>query len=115
MRTKLLNISVGLALALTVVACGNGGGDLSSSDAVVTTEVSVFDNSFDPTVVEVAAGDTITWTWEGKAPHDVDGDGFASEVQTEGTFQHTFDQPGEFQYICNIHSGMKGLVVVTGP
>lgn len=114
MRTKLLNFSVGLALALTVVACGNDGRDPFPSDAVVTTEVSVLDNSFGPTVIEVAAGDSVTWTWEGKAPHDVDGDGFTSEVQTEGTFQHTFDRPGEFQYICNIHGGMKGLVVVTG-
>lgn len=104
-------------MALALAACGNtgGGGELSAEDAVATTEVSVIDNRFEPEVIEVAAGDTVTWTWNGSAPHDVDGDGFASEVQNSGTFQHTFDSAGEYEYVCNIHSGMRGLVVVTAP
>lgn len=68
-RSKLLTISI--CLALTVAACDSGGEDLSPSDAVATNEVSIFDNSFDPAVIEVAAGDSVTWTWEGNAPHDV--------------------------------------------
>lgn len=112
MRNKLLTSLLGLAVALTLVACDNGGGDLSSSDAMPTDEVSVFDNSFEPSVIEVGVGDTVTWTWEGNAPHDVDGGSFASEVQTEGTFEHTFNELGEYRYVCNIHSGMNGMVVV---
>lgn len=79
----------------------------------MTTEVSVVDNEFQPKVIEVAQGDTVSWTWEGSAPHDVAGDGFQSEVQTSGRFEHTFDAVGEYQYVCNIHSGMTGIVVVS--
>ena len=35
-------------------------------------------------------------------------------MATKGTFSHTFDQPGEYRYICALHPGMKGTVVVTG-
>lgn len=100
-------------MALALVACDNSGGDLSPQQAVATTEVSVIDNEFEPQVIEISAGDTVSWTWSGSSPHDVDGEGFKSEVQETGTFQHTFDTAGEYQYVCNIHSGMTGLVVVT--
>jgi plastocyanin len=30
------------------------------------------------------------------------------------TFKATFDQPGEYRYICELHPGMKGRVVVEG-
>lgn len=114
MRNKLFLPLAALTMTVVLVACDNaGGGDLSAEDSVGTTEVSVVDNRFDPQVIEVAAGDTVTWTWNGSAPHDVDGDGFQSEVQTSGTFEHTFDTSGEYEYVCNIHSGMTGLVVVT--
>jgi plastocyanin len=112
MRNKFLP-TIALAMALALVACDNTGGDLSAEQAVATTEVSVLDNDFEPGVIEVSPGDTVTWTWSGSASHDVDGDGFQSEVQSTGTFQHTFDTAGEYQYVCNIHSGMTGLVVVT--
>lgn len=113
MRNKLMTSMLGLTFAVTLAACDGGGGDLSSSEATPTNQVSVFDNSFDPAVVAIAAGDTVTWTWEGNTPHDVDGESFKSEVQTQGTFEHTFDEPGEYRYVCNIHSGMNGVVVVT--
>lgn len=91
----------------------NNGGDLSAAEAMATTEVSVADNRFEPRVIEIAAGDTVTWTWSGSAPHDVDGEECQSELQSSGSFQHTFDTPGEFEYVCNVHGGMAGLVVVT--
>lgn len=112
MRNKFLP-TIALVMALALAACDNTGGDLSAEQAVATTEVSVVDNEFEPSVIEISAGDTVRWTWSGSAPHDVDGEGFKSEVQDTGTFQHTFETAGEYQYVCNIHSGMTGLVVVT--
>ena len=44
-----------------------------------------------------------------------EGGGFDSgTMAANGTFSHTFDQPGEYRYICALHPGMKGTVVVTG-
>lgn len=117
MRKRMITFLTIVLAAAAVTACDNGDGGeggLSPSDAVATTEVDVVDNEFQPSVIEIEAGDTVTWTWGGQSQHDVAGDGFESEVQTSGTFSHTFESPGEYDYVCNIHSGMNGLVVVRG-
>jgi len=48
-------------------------------------------------------------------PHDVSGDGFNSEIQTEGIFSHTFEEVGAYPYLCTLHSGMRGTVTVLEP
>jgi plastocyanin len=113
MRKILKLTPITILTAALVTAC-DGQGDLSAQDAVPSTEVELFDNRFEPAVISIEAGDTVTWTWRGQAPHDVVGDGFESDVQTTGTFTHTFDAGGEYDYVCRIHSGMKGLIVVEG-
>jgi len=62
--------------------------------------------------VTIESGDTVTWVWDDDMPHDVSGDGFKSEVQSEGSFAHTFDESGTFPYVCTLHSGMTGTVTV---
>lgn len=96
---------------LLAVAC-DGGQDPASAEPVEGTTIAVQDNRFDPPNLHVRTGDTVTWTWEGSASHDVSGDGFASEVQTAGTFAHTFVAAGTYEYVCTLHSGMRGQVVV---
>jgi plastocyanin len=55
----------------------------------------------------------VTWRFDdGSVPHDVKGDGFASKIQSRGTFSHRFTQAGEFRYKCTLHAGMEGRVVV---
>lgn len=68
---------------------------------------------FTPDHVTIETGDTVEWVWDdGDLPHDVSGDGFKSEVQSEGSFAQTFDDAGTFPYVCTLHSGMKGTVTV---
>lgn len=74
--------------------------------------VAVVDNDFEPSTTVVAQGTTVTWTFEGSAAHDVSGDGFASEVLTEGEFTHTFEDTGSYPYECTLHGGMTGVVHV---
>jgi plastocyanin len=76
--------------------------------------VSIKDDLFAQTQVEVTAGDAVQWKWEGKNPHNVDGPGFKSKIQTSGTFTKTFEKPGTFDYRCDVHPTMKASVVVTG-
>jgi plastocyanin len=55
----------------------------------------------------------VAWPFhDGSVPHDVKGPDFASVIQSKGTYVHTFNQAGTFKYVCTIHSGMDGTVVV---
>jgi plastocyanin len=73
-------------------------------------------DSFSPTAVSVAAGDTVTWHWIGDT-HNVtanagQADTFASGNKSTGTFVKTFTTAGSFTYRCTLHSGMNGTVTV---
>ena len=104
------------ASLVAVTGCGDDGTTAASAGpAVVGTEVAVVDNAFEPARLEVEAGETVTWTWEGDNPHDVVFDDFGSEVQTGGTYTYTFEEAGEFAYTCTIHANMDGTIVVVAP
>ncbi|GAB7091243.1 hypothetical protein JCM18237_15140 [Halorubrum luteum] len=74
---------------------------------------------FAPADITVDVGTTVVWEWTGQGgAHDVvaeDGE-FESELVTEAghTFEHTFDEPGTYEYVCTPHqtSGMVGTVEV---
>ena len=109
---KIVSFIAGLALLVALgTACA--GPDLDAESAIPTSEVAVKDNDFEPPVIEVAAGTTVTWNWEGNSSHNVVGDGWGSETVKEGRFQHTFEAAGMYDYKCTLHPGMKGRVIVT--
>lgn len=103
------------------VGC-EGDGDEESIDpstlpAEEATEVLIEDFAFDPPHIEVSVGDTVTWTQGADdAPHTAtaDDDSFDSDnLSDEGeTFEFTFEEAGEFSYLCSIHPEMLGLVTV---
>jgi plastocyanin len=76
--------------------------------------VLVSDMSFSSDTLTVEAGSTVTWVFDDVMPHNVVGDGFASEIMETGSFTHTFTDPGTYPYVCTLHSNMEGTVVVDG-
>jgi plastocyanin len=76
--------------------------------------VTIVDDAFEPPVIEISPGTTVTWTWAGSHPHDVAGEGWSSDAQTSGTFTHTFEAAGTYDYVCHVHSNMAGRVIVGG-
>jgi len=115
MRTA-LRLLLPLLAAAVLAACSAGGGDPAAAAPVKGNTVVVKDNRFDPVTVEVPAGASVTWSFQdGGTPHDVTGEGWKSgDAQSKGTFRHTFDRPGTYDYRCTLHRGMDGRVVVTG-
>ncbi len=118
------NLRTRASVGLVAVALGIGGAACSGSDddsgdatagegAVEAATVSVEDNFFDLKKTTVSVGGTVTWEWAGAEPHNVSGDGFESEIQQEGSFEHTFNDAGTFDYVCTIHPGMEGTIEVT--
>jgi plastocyanin len=103
-------------LTFTLAACqtGSGASPVDAPPVRGVTTVDAKDLKFLPPAIEVAPGTEVTWRFvDGSIPHDVKGDGFASEIQSRGTFSHRFAQAGEFRYRCTLHAGMDGRVVVT--
>lgn len=78
-----------------------------------TVDVSVVNFQFIPATVNIAAGDTVTWTFE-EPGHNVAGNGFRSgNPGAVATFSHTFNAAGSFGYVCEAHFGMAGTVNVS--
>jgi putative oxidoreductase len=102
-----------VVLVLAATACASESS--AGASAVEGSAVAVRDYQFAPPSLLVEAGDTVTWTWEGRAPHNVVGQAFQSRDQSSGTFRHTFQEPGTFAYECTIHPGMEGSIVVERP
>ncbi len=99
------------AVVATASACEESLADITPEIGV--DQVAVQDDKFSPRVIQITRGTEVTWTWDANRDHNVVGEGFQSELQREGTFSHTFTTPGSFRYLCTLHGGMTGAVIVT--
>lgn len=114
-RRILLLVSITLG-ALLLASCSSTAEDGSAS--VTQGEVTILDFSFSPAGMDIAVGDTVTWT---NAPESVghtttsdDGLWDSSVIRAGDTFEHTFTESGRFTYFCSIHPSMKGSITVAG-
>ena len=107
-----------LVLTFTLTACQSGSAASSAANAQPVRGVATVDAKdirFLPPAIQVQPGTEVTWRFvDGSVPHNVKGDGFASETQSKGTFSHRFGRAGEYRYTCTLHAGMAGRVVVAG-
>ena len=77
---------------------------------------------FNPSIVNIAAGDTVTWTNGDNMAHDLtDGLPFGAQTGTlfdsdsiapTTTYSYTFQNPGDFRYFAKDTKWMVGEVVV---
>ena len=69
---------------------------------------------YEPANITIEPGTTVTWIHNSSMPHTVSGkDGLRSKTMYQGQrFSHTFDEAGNFDYICDFHPNMKGSVIV---
>lgn len=77
--------------------------------------VSIDEFVFDPPLLEIGPGTTVTWTNLGGIPHIVterDGRFDSGNLFPKETYAHTFAALGTFDYDCRYHPGMTGTIVV---
>jgi plastocyanin len=118
----------GLAIAVLAVvgtaACGGGGADVGSADGTVpgpaTVAVATF--AFEPDPIVVPAGTTITFVNEDAIDHTVTAgtrdaptpEAFDGQLPEQGaTFELTLDEPGTYDYFCEIHPGPGMTATIT--
>ena len=71
--------------------------------------------SFIPDTLTVKAGTTVTWINKDDVPHTVVSTAkkFSSKaLDTDDRYDHTFTDPGTYEYYCSVHPHMKGKIIV---
>lgn len=69
--------------------------------------------AFNPSILTVKKGTTVTWTNNDGATHQIKSATFNSSPLSKGqTFSFTFNDVGTFDYSCAIHPSMLGKVIV---
>jgi plastocyanin len=104
-----------LPLATLAVFVAAGCGGAGDSEPVAATEVEMVKSyRFDPKVIEIEAGNTVTWTNDDNFTHTVQVEGQEDhEVEQGESVEITFDEPGTYEYVCTLHSqDMDGTVIV---
>jgi plastocyanin len=95
----------------------SGGVKAANAGDAEKVTVRISGMRFEPQNITVKPGTTVTWIHGSSMPHTISGntEGLRSTtLYRNQTFSHTFDQEGRFDYICDLHPGMKGSVTVEG-
>lgn len=124
-----LGVCLAALLAIALVGCSGGGsyggsatstpsgssgaGGTSTGGAAEGTTVTEQGFAFNPSTLTVKVGDTVTFTNQDSAPHNVKIDGQELGTQAQGESKTwTATRAGSFPYVCTIHPSMTGQITV---
>jgi plastocyanin len=115
-RTEVvLYLARGLAGGTTGTTEGTPAAAAPAAEEVVV-DIENFAFGYDPDRVAIPVGGTVTWTNGDAAPHTATGrdrEALQSSRLDQGdSYSQTFDEPGTYEYFCEIHPNMRGTVVV---
>ena len=100
-----------LAALIALMALVVMNGNANAADA----QVKIANFTFEPPVLTVKVGTTVTWVNDDDIPHLVsekDGKFRSSALDTDATFSQTFKDVGTIEYFCVLHPHMTGKIVV---
>ncbi|HYL54517.1 MAG TPA: plastocyanin/azurin family copper-binding protein [Gemmatimonadales bacterium] len=120
-----------VATLFSIAACGGmtspgggGGGGGGPVGQIVVGNIffrSAHNGSQNPAVDTIAAGSTVTWTWNAAGSHSIQSTGqvpniFRNSVVMNAanhSYAVTFQNPGTYPYDCAVHgAAMSGVIVV---
>ncbi len=103
-------LAYGIPLVLLVLGIG-----AADARKPATHTVTMEATQFQPTVLTVAAGDSVVWVNKDPFPHTATSKpgGFDSQVIVAGkSWTFTPSKKGEFAYVCTLHPTMKATLRV---
>jgi len=123
-----MRLFISMLLGLGIVAAGSwfgfapgakaGGGGACHSPLTegATTTIEIAGYCYGPMIARVEPGSTVTWINLDAAQHDVYAPGqdwSKRETLLTGSWARaTFEAAGVFPYVCSLHPGMVGVVIV---
>lgn len=131
MTKRTTGFVVGVAAAIALIAAAfllhrpamttssMSGMPANTANAVSTSKVDIQSFSFQPMVIRVRAGTTVSWTNHDTIRHNVVADK-PDKAAPDGpllgkgeTYSFTFKKAGTYTYHCMPHPDMHGTVIVT--
>lgn len=102
------------ATAATPTVAPTGGSTGADGTATSGAGIRIAGFKFGPPELDIAVGDTVTWTNGDKQAHTATSSGTfdTGSIAPGSTATATFDTAGTFAYICSFHPFMKGTIVV---
>jgi plastocyanin len=97
-----------LVTALTLLSASAGKAE--------ETTIAIDNFTFAPAAATVKAGTKVRFVNHDDIPHTVvlaDAKVRSKALDTDDSFVHLFDKPGDFVYFCGLHPQMKGEIKVT--
>ncbi|WP_405727776.1 cupredoxin family copper-binding protein [Streptomyces sp. NBC_01537] len=85
--------------------------------AAATHRIAMSGYAFSPRSMTVTAGDTVVWTNDDTAPHDVKTTSGPVTIHSPmlskgGSWSYTFTTPGTYAYVCTVHPDMTAQLIV---
>ena len=116
--------TLGLSLLLMVVAVALLASpralakDKGKKDAAKENKVEIADVKYKPAKLKIKKGEKVVWTNADDRDHTVVSNDKAKtlnsgKIGAGQTWEFTFDKPGTYEYGCEYHPRMKGVVEVT--
>lgn len=113
-----------IAVAIVIVGSiyylsrNNYGGENNPTPTTTQTpqgssQISIKNFAFNPAELSINKGATVIWINKDPTTHRISGNGFQSmDLTNSRSYSFTFNNSGTYDYICSIHPGMKGKVIV---
>ena len=85
----------------------------TETSLVMKASVDISNFAFNPAVLTIKKGTTVTWTNNEQVPHDIKSESFNSDILKNGQkYSMTFGDAGIFNYLCSLHPSMTGQLIV---
>ena len=121
MRYLLFSVLVIFTVGFFAVPGAFADATVTNAPGSATPGCEETNNCFIPSTVTVSVGETVTWENTDNAAHTAtsgsstdgpDGVFDSSLMMVNGSFSHTFDTAGTYDYMCMVHPWMAGTVIV---
>jgi plastocyanin len=104
-------------VAALVVVAGVACDRTTAGEDLHGKPVTLGDNYFNPVTLTINPGDTVVWVWNGSV-HNVTFDQTETGAPSDcgqfslGECRRIFTIVGTYPFVCTLHSGMQGEVIV---
>ncbi len=93
----------------------SGSGETSTPNKAQGKTISMDGTAFVPNEVTIKVGETVTWINKDPFPHTVSsisGHFHSQEIGPDQQYRFTPTMAGRFPYVCTLHPGMNGTLIV---